>query len=51
MMGLFESRTILHNLLLDYVNDISRKLMVELEEGHFLTNIYTGGGDTYTNEN
>ena len=49
VMDLFEWGTILHNLLLDYEDDMPDNLKVDLEEGHYWINEYTGGGDTDAN--
>ena len=50
-MDLFECGTILHNLLPDYEDDMPEDWMSDLEEGHYWTNDYSGGGDTDANGN
>lgn len=51
VMDLFECGAILHNILLDYDDDLPAEWMVELEEGHYWTNDFTGEGDTHENGN
>ena len=49
VMDLFECATILHNLLLDYEDDIPDTWMVRLAEGHYWTNDDNGGADLDAN--
>ena len=51
VMDLFECATILHNLLLDYQDDIPDAWMEKLAEGHYWTNDDNGGADLDANGN
>jgi len=51
VMDLFECATILHNLLLDYQDDIPDAWMKKLAEGHYWTNDDNGGADLDANGN
>ena len=46
VMDLVECGTILHNLLLDFEDNMPKEWMEELEEGHYWTNDNEGGCDT-----
>jgi len=50
IMDLFKCATILHNLLLNYEDDIPDAWMEKLTEGHYWTNDDNGGSDLDADE-